>query len=95
MSERIPIEKYEPLKLGPRNLLQVELIKIMVPDLDNSDQLVWINKYAEKVSDMIDDTRNIDIRDAILDKNDFKKAALLIKDILEKEVPEMEMKKAA
>lgn len=88
----IPDEHFDRIDLSTRNKLQEELILLCSPQLTDEAEMAWIEKYDRRVSDIIDDTRNFEIRKAIFE--DIHKAALLIKDILE-EAHNQEMEKVA
>lgn len=76
---------YEAIPLKERMQFQHELISEMLPK-DFRDQgherqimleLDWANIYAKKVSDIIDNKENVEIRDLILN-NEYKKACDII-----------------
>jgi len=92
----IPKEKYSPLEISVknRNLLHVEIMKLMLPELNNDTELEWMKENGGKVSEIIDNVDNEEIRELIVSENLFE-ASHLIKTILEKDVLDIEMKKAA
>lgn len=76
---------YEAMPIKERMQFQHELISEMLPK-DFRDQghvkqimleLDWANVYAKKVSDIIDNKENIEIRDLIF-KNEYKKACEIV-----------------
>lgn len=92
----IPQEKYSPLEISvrDRNLLHIEIMKLMLPELNNDTELEWMKENGGRVSEIIDNVDNEDVRDLIISGNIFE-ASHLIKTILEKENSDIEMKQAA
>ncbi len=92
----IPEEKYSPpeISVKDRNLLHIEIMKLMLPELNNDTELEWMKENGGRVSEIIDNVDNEDVRELITSGNIFE-ASHLIKAILEKESQGLEMQKAA
>lgn len=92
----IPKEKYSPLEISvrDRNLLHIEIMKLMLPELNDDTELEWMKENGGKVSEIIDNVDNEDVRELIISGNIFE-ASHLIKAILENEKSDIEIKKAA
>jgi len=68
----------DQLDLEQRNALQVELMRQMLGENPSlKEELDWVNKYGEKVSDLIDYYEHNEIRNLALEENYVKAAALL------------------
>ncbi|MFA6430585.1 MAG: hypothetical protein WC229_01705 [Candidatus Paceibacterota bacterium] len=92
----IPEEKYSPpeISVRDRNLLHIEIMKLMLPELTDDTELEWMKENGGRISEIIDNVDNGDVRDLITGGNIFE-ASHLIKTILEKENSDIEMKQAA
>jgi hypothetical protein len=92
----IPKEKYSRLEIDvkERNLLHVEIMKLMLTEFNNDTELKWVKENGSRVSAIIDNTDNVDLRELIL-SGDKERAAQLIKYLLVKEDRDYKIKKAA
>jgi hypothetical protein len=92
----IPKEKYSPpeISVRDRNLLHIEIMKLMLPELNDDTELEWMKENGGKVSEIIDNVDNQSVRELIT-SGDIFEASHLIKTILEKESQDSEMQKAA
>ena len=94
MSEEITVQSSERLPSKNRLGVQAVLMQMMLGENpDNQIQINWADKYAKKVSDIIDDTRpdNTYLRDLVKkgDPESYLEASKMLLKMLTSE--EMEM----
>ncbi len=83
--ETLEQSTFDRLETKHRDLLQVALIKKFFKEHPTHEQqLEWVEKYGEKVSDIIDDPNNEGIR-RLAREGKYEEAAALVKKILESE----------
>lgn len=71
------ISQGERLDLKTRNKIQIELMKLMLPEITDEKELEWAEIYSKKVSDIIDHSDNDVIRQLALEGKITESAILL------------------
>jgi hypothetical protein len=61
---------------------QAALMDMMIPIKSTQAELEWCDKYVDTVSELIDDPKNSEIRELIMN-NQHAEASVLVRDILE------------
>lgn len=77
MNEQPNAPKFDRLPLPIRNELQMEIMRKMMEEKVVPDEMAWMDNYRALVSDIIDDTSNIEIQN-LAKSREYKKAAELV-----------------